>query len=347
MKRFVVLMAVVAAAMMAFGVGGASAFEGGGRSPSEAPLVTYGQHYSGKLDNRKEDSNYVGRATVAFFKIPPLATHDQLVINWHELPYAHRSEFPVCMAFVEGVNDSNWGEILESSAGRDGYCEEDAPIHDVSASGTAQTSITVQNADANSYVEFFAPASETESTKFETYEYDFSVEAPRHYLSVALGAVQKVAANGALHATATLASGAPAPDGLGFTLTGTWRNGGVFTATAASVGGQLTFPLALPETAYKQYVEFIVTSAATAEWQAASSLKLTAEVTKPPVPVPAVEPQICTKATNRAHVLARQYHRQLRHADEARGRSRRLRLREARATGRRLDAAKAARKAAC
>ena len=70
-------------------------------------------------------------------------------------------------------------------------------------------------------------------------------------------------------------------------------------------------------------------------------------MTKPPVPVPAVEPQICTKATNRAHVLARQYHRQLKHADDARGRNRRRLFREARATGRRLDAAKAARKAAC
>jgi len=150
-----------------------------------------------------------------------------------------------------------------------------------------------------------------------------------------------------LHATATLANGAPAPDGLAFTLSGTWRNGGVFTTTAASVGGQITFPLALPETAYKQYVEFVVTSAATAEWQAASSLKVSAEVTKPPTPAPVVEPQLCTKATNRAHVLARQYHRQLVHADRARGRNRRRLFREARATGRRLDAAKAARKAAC
>ena len=115
----------------------------------------------------------------------------------------------------------------------------------------------------------------------------------------------------------------------------------------SSMGGQIAFPLALPETAYKHSVEFVATSAATAEWQAATSSKLNIEVTKPKVVVPAVEPQICTKATNRAHVLARQYHRQLRHADAARGRNRRRLFREARATGRRLDAAKAARKAAC
>ncbi len=344
MRRFGVLVMVVLAATMAIGVGSASAFEGGGRTPSGAPLIAYGQHYLAKLDNRKEDSNYVGRATVAFWKIPPLATHDQLVVNWHELPYAHKSEFPVCMAFVEGLNDSNWGEILESGGGRYGYCGPG--IYSVAASGTAQTSITVQNTGANSYLEFFAPAEVTESTKFETFEYDFTVEAPRHYLSVSLGSVQKVAANGALHATATLATGAPAPDGLGFTLTGSW-SGGVFTTTAASVGGQITFPLALPETAYRHSVEFAATSAATAEWQAATSPKMTVEVTKPKVAAPAVEPQLCTKATARAHVLGRQYHRQLRHADAARGRNRRRLFREARATGRRLDAAKAARKAAC
>jgi hypothetical protein len=149
-----------------------------------------------------------------------------------------------------------------------------------------------------------------------------------------------------LHATATLATGAPAPDGLGFTLTGNW-SGGTFTTTAASVGGQITFPLAMPETAWKRSVEFVAASAATAEWQAATSPKLYVEVTKPPTPAPVVEPKLCSKATNRAHVLARQYHRQLKHASEARGRKRRRLSREARATGRRLDAAKAARKAAC
>jgi hypothetical protein len=346
MRRFGVWAVVVLAATMTIGVGSAAAFEGGGRAPSLAPLIAYGQHYAGKLDNRKEDSNYVGRATVAFYKIPPLATHDQLVVNWHELPYAHRSEFPVCMAFVENLNDSNWGERLESSPGHNGYCYDDPPTFQVSASGTAQSSITVQNTDANSYLEFFAPAYETEASKFETYEYDFSVEAPRHYLSVSLGAVQKVAPNGVLHATATLATGAPAPDGLGFTLTGNW-SGGTFTTSATSVGGQIAFPLAMPETAWKHSVEFVAASAATAEWQAATSPKLYVEVTKPPTPAPAVEPHICAKATNRAHVLARQYHRQLKHASEARGRNRRRLAREARATGRRLDAAKAARKAAC
>jgi hypothetical protein len=339
MRRFGVLVGVFAVTM-AIGVSSAAAFEGGGRAPSEAPLITYGQHYTATLDNRKEDANYSGRDAVALYKIPSLATHDQLVVNWHELPFAHSSSFPVCMLFVQGLNDFNWGTIFGTTTS--GYCEGSS--YRVSGSGTAQTSITVQNADAGSYLEFFSEARQTESTRFETFPYDFSVEAPRHYLGVALGAVQKVAANGVLHAAATLATGAPVPDGLPFALTATWSGGGTFTTTAASAGGQLTFPLALPETAYKHSVEFVVSSAATAEYQAATSPKLTVEVTKPKA---VVEPNLCAKATNKAHTLARQYRRQLKNADRSRGRARHRLFHQAHATGRKFNAAKAAAKAVC
>lgn len=338
MRRFCVLVMIVLAATMAIGVGSASAFNGGGEKPSEAPLVAWGQHYEASLTNEAGKANLVppeccrSRHQVAIYHLGPLGVHDQVVVNWHDAPGPD-----VSLIFVENVDDFSWGKIFEKGEGQH---------FSVSGSNTARSEITVQNASANDYLEFVSTAEATGSQGFETFLYDFTVEAPRHYLSVSLGAVQKVAANGVLHATATLATGAPVPDGLGFTLTGTW-SGGTFTTTAASVGGQITFPLALPETAFKHSVEFVTTSAATAEWQAATSPKLTVEVTKPPVPVPAVEPQLCTKATNRAHVLARQYHRQLRHADQARGRNRRRLFREARATGRRLDAAKAARQAAC
>jgi hypothetical protein len=337
-----VLVTVVLAATMAIGVGSATAFSPGGKKPSEAPLVAWGQHYEGTLGNNLAEANYVSPGCcnsgyqVAIWHLGPLSVHDQVVVNWHELPFSHGSGFPVRLHFVENIDDFSWGPNFAQGT----------TTFEMSGSGSARTEITVQNSSSNDYLEFYSHAEKTSAPEFETFLYDFSVEAPRHYLSVSLGAVQKVAANGVLHATATLATGAPAPDGLGFTLSGNW-SGGTFTTTAASVGGQITFLLALPETAYKRSVEFVATSAATAEWQAATSPKLTAEVTKPPVPAPAVEPQLCTKATNRAHVLARQYHRQLRHADAARGRNRRRLFREARATGHRLDAAKAARKAAC
>jgi hypothetical protein len=338
MRRFGVWAMVMLAATMTICVGSATAFTGGGAKPSEAPLVTWGQHYEASLTNEFSKANYVppeccrGSYQVAIYHLSPLGVHDRVVVNWHDAPGPD-----VGLIFVENVDDFSWGRVFERGEGQD---------FSVSGSNTARSEITVQNASASDYLEFFSEADATGSQGFETYLYDFTVEAPRHYLSVSIGAVQKVAANGVLHATATLATGAPAPDGLGFTLSGNW-SGGTFTTTAASVGGQITFPLALPETAYKHSVEFVATSAATAEWQAATSPKLSVEVTKPPVPAPAVEPQLCTKATNRAHVLARQYHRQLRHADAARGRNRRRLFREVHATGRRLDAAKAARKVAC
>ena len=42
MKRFGVLAIVVLATTMAIGVGSASALTGGGKQPSEAPLVVFG-----------------------------------------------------------------------------------------------------------------------------------------------------------------------------------------------------------------------------------------------------------------------------------------------------------------
>ena len=115
MRRFGVLVMVVLAATMTIGVGSAAAFEGGGRTPGEAPLVTYGQHYTGTLDNRAEDSNYGGLRTIALWKIPPLLTHDQLVVNWHELPFAHDSDFPVSMMLSQGVNEYDWGSVFHSN----------------------------------------------------------------------------------------------------------------------------------------------------------------------------------------------------------------------------------------
>ena len=346
MKRFALLTAVCAI-VMAIGAGSASAFVGGGRAPSEAPLITYGQKYLGELDNHSEDANYAHghETTVALYKLPPLGTRDQLTVNWQEAPFTHRSDFPVRMLLLQGVNDFNWGEIFGDTAFT--CCESP---YQVSGSGTAQTPITVQTADStSSYLVFFSYAEEpsNEPQYFETYPYSFSVEAPRHYLGVSLGAVSKVATNGYLHAAATLVTGAPAPDGTPFTLTGTW-SGGAYTSTVTSGGGQITYPLALPETAVGHDVEFVVTSAASAEYQASTSPKMFAEVTKPPAPAPAPKPvNLCKKATNKALALARKYKRQLKNAERVRGRHRRRLSKMGRATEREFLAARSAKQAAC
>jgi hypothetical protein len=346
MRRVVLLIAVLALTM-AFGVGNAAAFSGGGKSPSEAPLVNWGQHYEASLGNSRAEANYdTGSCCatpyqVAIFHLGPLSVHDQIVVNWHALPFAHTSGYPIKLFFVENVDDYSWGSTF---ARREG-------TFSLSGSGTARSEITVQNSSSGDYLEFYSEAERTNAQDFETYLYDFSVEAPRHYLSLSLGSVQKVAANGFLHATATLATGATVPDGYPFTLTGTWSGGGVFTASATSVAGQVTFPLAMPETAFGKSVEFVAASPATAEYQAVSSSKLYVEVTKPPAPpAPPAPPKpvnLCKPATNKAHALARRYKRQMKNAGRLHGRHRRLLLHRAHATEREFLAARSEKKAVC
>ncbi|HJZ37161.1 MAG TPA: hypothetical protein VJ204_12905 [Solirubrobacterales bacterium] len=327
---------------MAVGAGSASALTGGGKKPSEAPLVAWGQHYEATVGNNKAEANYLvsccSSSQVAFWHLGPLSVHDQVVVNWHELPFAHGSGYPVRMVLVENAEDFSWGSLF----GRE------KTEYQVSGSGSGRTEITVQNSSTNDYLEFYSRAEATSSPEFETYPYDFSVEAPRHYLGLSLGSVSKVAANGYLHATASLATGAPVPDGSGFTLTGTWSGGGVFTVGATSVAGQITFPLAVPETAFGKDVEFVATSAATSEYQAAASSKIYAEVTKPPAPPAPPKPvDLCTPATNKAHAWARIYKRRMKNAERARGRSRRRLLHDAHTAEGKFIAARAAKKAAC
>lgn len=343
MKRLGLLMGVLVC-LLAIGVGSASAFTGGGRSPSEAPLIAWGSHYEASVGNNRAEANYAPGGCcsdsnqVAFYRLGPLSVHDQIVVNWHALPFAHSGGYPVRMMFVENVDDYTWGSTFANNGGS---------YFGPSGSGAARSEITVQNSSPNDYLMFYSTANETESQAFETDLYDFSVEAPRHYLGLSLGSVSKVAANGYLHATATLATGAPVPDGSGFTLTGTWSGGGAFTVGATSVAGQITFPLAMPETAFGKDVEFVATSAATSEYQAAASSKIYAEVTKPPAP-PAPKPvNLCTPATNKAHAWARIYKRRMKNAERARGRARHRLLHNAHTAEREFIAARAAKKAAC
>jgi len=351
MRRVVLLVGVVAM-VMTLGVGTGSAFTGGGRAPSEAPLLAWGQHYEGSLSNNKAEANYNpsyccgGTYQVAIYKLGSLGVHDQVVVNWHALPFVHESGYPVRMMLLENVDNYSWGAAFDESNS----------YYYLTGSGTSRDEITVQNTSANDYLVFYSGSNETSSQDFETYPYDFTVEAPRHYLSISLASVNQVAANGTMHATATLASGAPVPDGYPVTLTATWSSGGVFTTAASTVAGQVTFQLALPESALGRYVEFVATGAATGEYQAAKSLSVGAEITKPPAPpappapakkAPKKTPNLCAKATNKAHALARQYKRQLKNAKYLRGRHRRLLLHRAHATEREFLAARSAKQAAC
>ena len=323
----------------------APAFEGGGRNPSEAPPISFGQRYSGELNNHESDANYKGDQEVAIWHLPPLSTRDSLTVNWHVLPFVHSSgNFPICMTLAQGIDDFSWGTAFGSASFNS--CNPLGPVYEVSGSGTAQTAITVPETNAtSSFLEFFAYAGTEQASDYETYPYDFSVEAPRHYLGVAFTPVSKVATNGSLHANVTRADGSPGPDGLTFTLTATWSGGGIATYTAASVGGSLTYGLALPESAAGKTVNFAISRPADSTYQAAETSKLSLSVTKPAA---AVDAAACEGAKRHVAALARQYNRLSRHASSAWRRSvRRALRRRARGVGRALVAARAEAKAIC
>jgi hypothetical protein len=320
-----------------------SAFEGGGRKPSEAPIITAGQHYTGQLTNRKDDANFGGYRQVAIWRLPPLSTRDVIYVNWHSVPSTRSPGFfPVCMTFAQGIDDYNWGSRFEEATGFE--CEEDGgPVYTLSGSGTARTVITAQEASVNSsYLEFYTYAAEEEPSRFESFPYDFSIEGPLHYLGVGIQEVERVSASGIISATATLADGLPAPDGLPFNLEVTWDGGGSASYTGVSSAGTVGFQLALPETAYDERATFVVTHPADGIYMEASS-RLRANVKKPEAPPPTP----CFLAERRERSLKRQYKRLKRHAVRARGATRRILRRRISRVKRKLGAAHRHTKAIC
>jgi hypothetical protein len=327
--------AVTAVAILVLGVSSpASAFEGGGRSPSEAPTIAIGQHYTGKLNNHEDDSNYGGYKEVAFWRLPPVSTRDVVTVDWHSVPYTEDpGHYPLCMTLAQGIDDFNWGSVFEK---RD-ECDTDGPFYELSGSGTAHTQITVQETTTNSsYLEFYVPADETEPSDLETYPYDFTVQPILHYLGLAFQPVEKVAANGVVQATATLANGQPAPNGLTFGLTVTWREGGIAAFTGTSSGGVVSFQLNLPESAYGKGARFVAFHPADGNYQEVVAPTQTVRISRPVAPPPSA----CELAQRRALVLSRQYRRLRHNARRARGFAKRRLSHRARRAKRRLGAAR-------
>lgn len=312
----------------------AAAFEGGGRSPSQAPTIAVGQHYTGQLNNHKDDANYGGYEEVAFWRLPPVSTRDVVTIDWHSVPYTkYPGNYPLCMTLAQGIDDFNWGSVFEK---RD-ECDNDGPFYELAGSGTAHTQITVQETTTNSsYLEFYVYANRTEPSELETYPYDFTVGPILHYLGLALKPVEKISANGVIQATATLANGQPAPDGLPFSLSVTWREGGVASYTGVSSGGVVSFQLALPETAYGKSASFVAFHPADGSYQEVVAPKLRVKIARPTPPPPSE----CELAENRALMLKRQFNRLKHSARRATGMRKRHLSHRAKRVKRKLRAAR-------
>jgi hypothetical protein len=344
MRKLTVLCVLSAVVVMVMATGTASAFEGGGKMPSEAPLISPGVHYTASLSNRKEEANYAGSDQVAIWQLGPVSTHDKLVVNWHALPFAHSSSFPVDLAFVENVDDYSWGTAF-GNALRAYEDDEASGIYGLSGSGTARTEITVQNSSSTDYLEFFSGSSKTETKDFETFLYDFSVEPPRHFLALTLTPVTQLPTNGVIEGAVVDALGLPAPDGLVFGLTATWGKGGVANYTASTVGGHLTFALALPESAVGQRATIAVGRGADAGFQAAAAR--TAANIKPALVPPPPPPSACETVSAELLPLERHLHRLRSHAKRARGRAVRKLRHRAHAVGQDVGKLKHRKRAVC
>ena len=164
------------------------------------------------------------------------------------------------------------------------------------------------------------------------FPYDFTIAAPLHYLGVAIRDKKKVKANGVVQATALLANGLPAPDGIPFSLAVTWGGGGSASYTSISGGGVVSFQLALPETAYDERGTFVVSHPVDGTYAAATArLRLN-------IKQPGLTP--CSHAEKLELSLRRQYKRLAHRANQARGVHRRATLRRKAAQAkRRLRAA--------
>jgi hypothetical protein len=111
----------------------------------------------------------------------------------------------------------------------------------------------------------------------------------QHGLVVGLPAHESILTNSVINGTAALSTGGPVPDGTSFTLTATWSNGSA-TYTATSVGGGLSFTLALPEATQGQSVTLALSRAADSTYAAPATATIQSYVAKPTVAPAPVAP---------------------------------------------------------
>lgn len=274
---------------------------GPGKKPSEAPTIAPGVRYTAELSNYESiDTNYhpwdfgLG-INVDLWRLPPLVAHDLVTVDWQVA--GGSSAGPVELVVAEDVNDYNWGAVFGESYTNNEASESGAAFMP-SGSGAAETSFTVQQASqASAYLEFAAQAHTEHKTSaggYETYPYNFALESIQHYIGINFPPPTQIAADSAITAGATLATGAPVPNGMAFTLTATWGGSEEdpdeavqsqsYTAQANS--GTMVFPLNLPSSAQGKKVSLAISRPADAEYQEARSEAAAVQVVAPPPPPP-------------------------------------------------------------
>lgn len=227
---------------------------GGGLKPSEAPLVTVGQHYFGNTN--KEEPN--------FWRLPPLLTDDVVTVAWND-PLAQH-----VLCLTQDADDYNWAE---KSCNGSGHFEVPG------SSYSARLLITANSATAAAFLDFIGEHC------CESHPYDFVVESIQHAVGIGLTPAARIKPTSTLTGSANLSNGSPVPDGMAFTLTATWvtpvnKASHSRSYTVTSGGGALAFPLGLPNSAQGKRVSLAVTRPADPQYLAASSPAIEATVAK-------------------------------------------------------------------
>jgi hypothetical protein len=263
----------------------AHAFAAGGKSIATAPPVTYGQQEFGNTaeDQYLEESCGFEIAAWRSYWNLPVTAGDLLTIDWEGTRGTEIKLVPV------GTTDYTLFQV-------DPVVSEELP-----SSGRSQVQYTV-------------PLSGVMPLYFRTCTYSWDTPGPynfivtaQHSLSIGLASQTNIQTNSVISGSARLASGAPVPDGMSFTLTAAWPDGNA-SYTAASVGGGLSFQLALPESTEGQAVALTMSRAADSEYLEAKSGELTAKVAKPhPAPITPVthKPLKCRKHFRKRRVHGR------------------------------------------
>ena len=233
-----------------------------GLKPSEAPLVTVGQHYFG---NSYHASNDAERGPVDLWRLPPLLTSDAVTIAWN----ASGGAPELCLA--QNIDDFSWAEEANICNGSGRYR--------VSGGGSSRTVIEAKSATSSPFLEFWG------GSCCSSEPYDFTIESIQHAIGVGLTPVTSITPTSTLTGSANLSNGSPAPDGLAFTLTASWvtpvnKASHSRSYTVASGGGALAFPLNLPSSAQGKHISLTVTRPADPQYLAASSPAMEATVAK-------------------------------------------------------------------
>jgi hypothetical protein len=263
----------------------ASASAGGGLKPSEAPLVTVGQHYFGNTYH----AGNVSDDTADLWRLPPLLTSDVVTVAWN-LTGEYESRPDLCLA--QDVDDYNWAEYHNR-------CNGSAQAS-VSGSRSARTAFPVRSATSAPFLEFWG------NECCGSQAYDFVVEAIQHAIGVGLSPRTYIRTSATLLAHASLSNGLPMPDGSTFYLNASWGSRGYTQYSATSSGGNLNFPVALPPETIGQTVTFTVIRPVDPQFLAAQSAGMVVKIARPkPAAVTPSHPRRCRRGFKKRKVNGR------------------------------------------